>query len=124
VLESLPDDGAPVRVTVLLDVVDGWSRTPNQPVGAVYLRKVAKDKVVALQAECPHAGCAVQYDAQKKDFVCPCHLARFELDGKRADARSESPRDMDSLDAELRGSEVWVTFQRFILGQSGKSAKA
>jgi menaquinol-cytochrome c reductase iron-sulfur subunit len=123
-LASLPDDGTPVRVPVLLDVVDGWSRTPNQPVGAVFLRKIGKDQIVALQAECPHAGCAVAYDPQKRDFVCPCHLARFDLDGKRTDAGSESPRDLDTLTAEPRGSEVWVKFERFIVGQTSKTAKA
>jgi menaquinol-cytochrome c reductase iron-sulfur subunit len=123
-LEGLPDDGTPVRVPVVLDVVDGWSRMPNQPVGAVFLRKIGKDQVLALQAECPHAGCAIAYDPQRKDFVCPCHLARFDLDGKRTDSSSESPRDLDALEAELQGSEVWVQFARFIVGRSKKTAKA
>src|SRR4051794_14440221 len=39
-LEALPSDGTPVQVPVVADLTDAWNREPNQPIGAVYLRRL------------------------------------------------------------------------------------
>src|SRR5438132_816380 len=57
-LEALPADGTPVQVPVVADLTDAWNREPNQPIGAVYLRRL-NDKVECFNAICPHAGCFV-----------------------------------------------------------------
>ncbi|MBW8885998.1 MAG: hypothetical protein JF612_14760, partial [Planctomycetia bacterium] len=38
-LDTIPADGTPVQVPVIADLTDAWNREPNQPVGAVYLRR-------------------------------------------------------------------------------------
>ena len=55
-------------------------------------------------------------------FACPCHGAKFELDGKRFPGPSESPRAMDALQVELRDGEVWVKFERFATGLAESKA--
>ncbi len=119
-LSSLPEDGTPRRFEVIADQVDAWNKFPNVAVGAVYLRKVGADKVEALNVTCPHAGCPVEYKAAGRNFLCPCHDSRFNLDGTLvAGARSPSPRRMDALDVEIRGqTEIWVKFQNFEAGKS------
>src|SRR5262245_52807421 len=69
-VEMLPADGTPVQVPVIADLTDAWNREPNQPVGAVYLRKTAGG-VECFNAICPHAGCFVGYAADRKVFQCP-----------------------------------------------------
>lgn len=126
-LDALPEDGTPRKVPVVLDRQDGWTHFPPAPVGAVFLRRVGakKDKVEAIQVVCPHAGCFVSYDDQNKQFFCPCHSAHFDLEGHRTDAVSPSPRDLDTLDVEIReGGQVWVMFQNFCNGKSEKVAQA
>ncbi|MEN6496538.1 MAG: Rieske 2Fe-2S domain-containing protein [Thermoguttaceae bacterium] len=128
-LETLPDDGTPRKFPVILDRTDAWNRFPNEPVGAVFLRRVpSKDKKVTVEAihvVCPHAGCFIVYDATKNNFACPCHNGSFDLGGKRLDASSPSPRDLDTLEVELRnGTEVWVKFQNFRTGIPQKVAEA
>ncbi len=123
-LEGLPEAGPPVKFPVIMDRVDAWNRYPKQPVGAVFLRRTAKERVLALQVVCPHAGCFVDYDEANKRYHCPCHKATFDLEGKRLEARSESPRDLDELEVELRGSEVWVKFERFQPGSTEKVSQA
>jgi menaquinol-cytochrome c reductase iron-sulfur subunit len=124
-LDALPADGTPVQVPVIADLTDAWNREPNQPVGAVYLRKVAGDKVECFNAICPHAGCFVGYSADRKVFQCPCHTSSFQLDGTRI-LPSPSPRDMDPLtvDAQkLAGGEVWVQFMNYYPGHEQREAK-
>jgi Rieske Fe-S protein len=121
-VDALPADGTPVQVPVIADLTDAWNREPNQPVGAVYLRKVADGAVECFNAICPHAGCFVGYSADRRVFQCPCHTSSFELDGQRI-LPSPSPRDMDSLQVELKEGEVWVQFVNFYPGHEEREAK-
>jgi Rieske Fe-S protein len=123
-LDTLPADGTPCKVPVVAERVDAWTRSV-EPVGAVFLRRTAEQQVEALHVVCPHAGCTVELKASKDaasgakqlTYVCPCHKAYFDTSGKRTDAQSMSPRDLDPLPVEIRnGSEVWVQFQNFKTG--------
>jgi len=123
-LETLPEDGTPRKFPVIADRSDAWNYFPSEKVGSVFLRQVGPGKVEAIQVVCPHAGCFVGYDAKKDIFFCPCHAASFDLGGKRLDKTSPSPRDLDTLEVEVRqGSEVWVKFQNFQTGTSNKIAE-
>ena len=110
---------------VIADRSDAWNRFPAGPIGAVFLCRKG-DEVTAMQGLCPHEGCPIGYDAQQKVFQCPCHKQpRFDLSGKRTEGEaSYSPRDMDTLDVEVRvkndQKEVWVKFQTFTQGIAAK----
>ncbi len=124
-VDMLPEDGTPVQVTVVADRTDAWNRFPNEPIGGVFLRRLPSGEVLALHVVCPHAGCTVQYQASEKKLFCPCHVASFDLDGKRTDANSPSPRDMDTLDVEIRNdSEIWVRFVNYRTGIPEKVVEA
>jgi len=124
-LDVLPEDGTPQKAPVIADRTDAWNRFPDEPIGAVFLRRVG-DGVEALQVICPHAGCSIGFEStpQGGKFFCPCHAANFDLEGKRTDPTSPSPRDMDTLEVEIRNkNEVWVKFQTFGLGTAKKVAQ-
>ncbi len=126
-LDTLPEDGTPKRVPVVADRTDAWNLYPNEPIGAVYLRRVGPDEVQAWQAVCPHAGCIVGYQPTPEGgkFFCPCHEASFDLTGRRTDKKSHSPRDLDTLEVKLgEHGEVLVKFESFETGTSKKVAKA
>ncbi len=126
-LDELPENGTPKRIPVITDRIDAWNRFLAEPVGAVFLRRAAENEVEAFQATCPHAGCTIQFQNASEDgkFFCPCHAASFGLGGERLDKPSPSPRDMDSLDVEIRNeNEVWVKFRNFQTGTAKKIAKA
>jgi len=127
-LDNLPADGTPRKFPVVAEKINAWT-TSREPVGAVYLRKTGDHQVEALHVVCPHAGCSVEYKpaegGRKAQFFCPCHLANFSLSGKRLDAVSPSPRDMDSLEVEIaENGDVWVVFQNFQLGIASKTPMA
>ena len=123
-LEGVPDDGLPRMFPVIDERSDAWSRYPKAPIGAVYLlRREGEAAPVAYTATCPHAGCFIGYAAGDTQFRCPCHTSTFELDGKRIGGEaSVAPRDMDTLEVELRGRDVWVRFVRFRTGRHQKIA--
>jgi menaquinol-cytochrome c reductase iron-sulfur subunit len=124
-LDVLPEDGTPRKVPVIADRTDAWNTYPAEPIGAVFLCRKGTE-VSALQVICPHAGCSINYESSPGGgkFFCPCHAASFDLAGKRTDATSPSPRDMDTLETEVRNqSEVWVKFETFGVGTAKKVAQ-
>lgn len=121
-VSSVPADGTPVRVSVVTSRSDAWTRDAAVPVGVVYLRRTAPSEVVALHSVCPHAGCFVDYQVDRRAFFCPCHDSTFAIDGSINDPRSPSPRPMDTLPVEIRGKAVWLRFQNFRPGIQGKVA--
>jgi len=120
-LDALPPDGIPRKFQVLATRVDAWNRMPDVPVGAVYLRRTADNKVEAFNVVCPHAGCFVDFVPEKGKYHCPCHNSSFTVAGKIADPASPSPRGLDSLEVQVRdGKEIWVNFQNFQAGRAEK----
>jgi menaquinol-cytochrome c reductase iron-sulfur subunit len=126
-LEAVPVDGVPRRFAVLADRTDAWNRFRNEPVGAVYLRRSAGNKIEALNSICPHAGCFVDFNEPARCFKCPCHNSTFTMDGGIIQP-SPSPRPMDTLAVEVRdqggSKEVWVQFENFYTGIAEKVLKA
>lgn len=120
-VDAIPSDGRPALFRVVMDRVDAWTEYENEPVGAVYLRRV-DGKVEAFNAVCPHLGCFVSLG--EKRFQCPCHNSAFEFDGQRVDpASSPAPRNLDVLavdETKLAQGEVWVEFRNFIAGKPEK----
>ena len=129
-LDALPDDGVPRRFPILASRVDAWTKTPEAPIGAVYLlrTKDTATPVTAFSVICPHAGCFVDYVPALPDYapaqpgyLCPCHNSTFKLDGAVAGLKSPSPRGLDALPCSIEnGNEVWVLFQNFQAGTPEK----
>ena len=119
--EAVPTDGIPRKFPVLASKTDAWNKLENVPVGAVYLRRTSDGKVAALNVVCPHAGCFVDFSAERSEFLCPCHRSSFKVTGEIAAKGSPSPRGLDALDAEVReDGSIWVKFQNFEAGEATK----
>jgi Rieske Fe-S protein len=120
-LDSVPADGVPHPFVVTADVVDAWTRNPNQRVGEVFLARTdagGKPTVSALSATCPHLGCTVEWHGAENEFECPCHESGFAPDGKKL--FGPSLRGLDPLDVKVVGEdgamEVWVRYEAFRAG--------
>lgn len=119
-LLALPEDGTPVGVPVVVEAPeDAWSKLPPTEIGAVYLRKAPEDgRIQAFSTVCPHLGCRVDYQASKRQFICPCHDSAFDLDGRVESG--PSPRGMDDLATRVVDGKVEVEFLRFRTGTPRK----
>jgi menaquinol-cytochrome c reductase iron-sulfur subunit len=114
-LVAIPADGRPQIFTVYDDAVDAWNKFANQPVGRVFLRRLPDGSVTAFNMRCPHLGCAVDYRPSQNDYLCPCHMSAFALDGQKKN--EIPPRDLDSLEVKVKDkSEVWVRYEVFKAG--------
>ncbi len=120
-LESLPPDGVPRPFPVITDVVDAWTRIPNQRVGLIFLSRTDEadgPKITAFSATCPHLGCAVEFNTGESQFECPCHASAFTREGEKL--FGPSLRGLDRLSAKVETKdeqqEIWVAFEKFRTG--------
>ena len=109
--------GVPEVFPIIEERQDAWVKYPPEPVGSVWLIRQpdgSKEPVLALSAECPHLGCAVNLSGDRKSFFCPCHTSSFKFGGDPIN--QIPPRGMDSLEVRLSNDpdpKVLVKFERF-----------
>ncbi len=61
---------------------------------------------IALSAVCTHLGCVVQWQAEKGEFLCPCHGGRFSSTGSVLGG--PPPRPLESLPVTVVGDQLRV----------------
>lgn len=124
-IDSVPADGKPVKFTVIADRVDAWNTFPQEPIGAVYVRRADAGKFLCFSVICPHLGCSVDCVAGATKFHCPCHDSGFDLNGIRTN--QTPPRDLDTLELDeekFAVGELWVKYQTFRTGEAHKVVKS
>lgn len=57
----------------------------------VLIIRAADGALHALSAVCTHLGCLVKWSTEAHGIECPCHAARFDLDGKVLGGPAPSP---------------------------------
>ena len=77
----------------------------------MYVTKDTQGKLCVLTSVCPHLGCTVPWNKEKKQFICPCHGAVFAPDGSRVSGPSR--RGMDALETSVQDGQLQVRFQYF-----------
>lgn len=55
----------------------GWQ---NTAAARVWVKRDSSG-VMALVATCTHLGCEVNYHAEKKEWICPCHASIYDEEG-------------------------------------------
>ena len=62
----------------------------------------------ALSAVCTHLGCVVRWKKGRRQFFCPCHGGRFDVDGRVLGG--PAPRPLAKLHVEEQPGRVVVRF--------------
>ena len=96
--------GAPAKVEFLQRRKDGWM-TVEEKLSAWVLTKDGKDFTV-FDPRCTHLGCPYRWDAARQQFLCPCHTAVFDIEGKVISG--PPPRPLDRLQAKVERGKLWV----------------
>lgn len=105
--------GEPRRLHVIGDERDAFTLTRDQMLGSVWLVREGSN-VRAMSSTCPHLGCSIELNADKKSFGCLCHASKFSMAG--AAQEGPSPRGMDAIETRVVDGFVEVNFKRFRLG--------
>jgi nitrite reductase/ring-hydroxylating ferredoxin subunit len=66
----------------------------------------AANKVYAFALSCPHQNTPLRWDGDDRQFHCPKHKSRYQVDGTFIEGRST--RDMDRLAVRRDGGELVV----------------
>jgi menaquinol-cytochrome c reductase iron-sulfur subunit len=73
---------------------------------SVYALKKSETDVTVYSPTCPHLGCQVFFDRQKKEYVCPCHGSVFTEEG--AYVSGPAPRGLDVLPSKIDKGGLYV----------------
>jgi Rieske Fe-S protein len=85
--------------------VNGWERTSTSHGGFIIRKSEDPKDVLVLNSRCTHLGCTVNWKDDAGAFVCPCHDASFDADGKVLGGPPPRPLDRYS---EFRVSDDGV----------------
>ena len=73
----------------------------------LFLVKESDTKVAVLSQSCPHVGCKLFFNADKKQFDCPCHSSSFSMDGVRLGG--PAPRNMYGANFQIVNGDIVVS---------------
>lgn len=76
---------------------DGWRLTHEKT--SAWIVKKSEREIIAFASGCTHLGCAFRFDAAKQNFLCPCHVSEFSLDGKVISG--PAPRPLDQYEVKV-----------------------
>ncbi|BCB95394.1 cytochrome b6-F complex iron-sulfur subunit [Dissulfurispira thermophila] len=64
------------------------------------------DKFTAFSPVCTHLGCLVNWDNNKKEFLCPCHGGKYNASGEVI--AGPPPKPLTRLPLEIKDGKVYV----------------
>jgi len=100
---------APAKRLIKVEQRDAWRRIISEK--AVYVLPPKGGTVRILSPICPHLGCSIPWNEAKQEFICPCHVAVFVMDG--AKISGPAPRPMDDLESKVENGMLKVRYQYF-----------
>ncbi len=104
--------GKPTLATFTRSTANGWEKSVNS-YGVFVLRNSETDAVI-LSNKCTHLGCHVNWDGDKKEYICPCHDAQFGINGEVLGG--PPPRPLDRYAGDQIKVEDGTLFIHFLGG--------
>ncbi len=88
--------GVPTPVSFTRSIVNGWEKTVNS-YGVFVLRK-SESETLVISNRCTHLSCRVNWDEAASAYLCPCHDAKFGINGEVLSG--PPPRPLDQYSGE------------------------
>lgn len=74
--------------------------------GRFYLARLEDGGFMALSLRCTHLGCSINWEEDKKRFICPCHSSAFGINGEVQNP--PAPKALDYYPVVIEGGKVKV----------------
>jgi cytochrome b6-f complex iron-sulfur subunit len=74
--------------------------------GRFFLARLPDGGFIALSLRCTHLGCSINWEEDKKRFVCPCHASAFNINGEVQNP--PAPSALDYFPIKLENGMVKV----------------
>jgi len=74
--------------------------------GQFYLVCLGDGGFLAMSNKCTHLGCALPWNEEKKQFICPCHASVFDITGNLMS--SPAPRALDLFKIKITNNQIQV----------------
>jgi Rieske Fe-S protein len=88
--------GKPTLATFNRSTVNGWEKSVNNY--GVFVLRTSDTETLVLSNKCTHLGCHVNWNADKQEYICPCHDAQFGINGEVLGGPPPRPLDHFSGD--------------------------
>ena len=85
--------GKPYQFSFTRVEVNGWERTASSFGGYALRRSDDSKDILILNSRCTHLGCTVNWHAEANAYLCPCHDAKFNINGVVLDGPPPRPLD-------------------------------
>jgi menaquinol-cytochrome c reductase iron-sulfur subunit len=73
--------------------VNGWERTASSFGGYAIRKSDDPSELLILNSRCTHLSCTVNWHEESGAYICPCHDAKFSMEGAVLDG--PPPRALD-----------------------------
>jgi Rieske Fe-S protein len=109
VLENYPV-GVPTLFNFTRTKTNGWEKTVNSY--GVFVVRGADNSVMVISNRCTHLSCRVNWSEEKQEFLCPCHDAQFDINGKVLGGPPPRPLDTYANDTvKIEDGNLFIFFQ-------------
>ncbi len=82
------------------------------PAAHCYLSRLDNGGFLAISRKCTHLGCAVPWNAERRQFECPCHRSVFDRSGNVL--KSPAPRALDLFPVRFEQQTVVIDVNQTI----------
>lgn len=104
-----------VFLAPLRDIPVGKGRPYTLPSGATALVTNTGAEIVALSDVCPHLGCKVHWEEEKREFFCPCHGGVFAKDGRAvAGPPADEKKDLKKFGLKQVGENLFIEIDEIV----------
>ena len=94
----------PKRVDFFSYKMDGWIQ--ERASGSAWIVKLSDTSFNVFGPRCTHLGCPYGWNADREQFICPCHDGVFAIDGAVIDG--PPPRPLDRLEYTVQDGELII----------------
>lgn len=96
--------GEPTLFTFNRTKVNGWEKTVYSY--GVYVYRKNEAEVIVFSNVCTHMACRVTFIEDAREYDCPCHAAKFDLEGNVTNG--PPPRPMDRYEIKIEDGNLSI----------------